>query len=626
MMPLLWAILFPALGALREFVVRVAWIAGLLALAWSYAGAQGIVPDIDMKPPRISPAAIDWDAATADLVALDPADAVPTLARLNKATETLFPGIADSPVPVLLPFNTPAFWLAHHAPKAEPAAADTPAPATSATDSRARYMSGFNLSPFFFPGPSGYDAAFSLRASDMPELGLQFGPPITVMISGSALRYQLNPAVGATPAPVKELQDKFPGIQRLILESHVRYTFMRYGVPYLVSLNCVDGPVRARRLSCREADKVAIRFLKALNVAGGTPQTQPTPPPQTAERPEAVSSVFTFHAPGDLIPGTGKRGHGGDPDTTVYARIRFPMLDAPSYANSQSFNNWGDCNFTGRSPRWMNRKGTPYRCRISNKPLVFDESKGDNYAYPWRDNFCETRDFFVGQCPAGLGHQGQDIRPADCKLRNEGADRCEAYRHDVVAVRDGMILRAPGDQMVYLVVDAPGEHIRFRYLHMNPKLLDQDGIVNGKRVREGEVIGKVGNYNRRPNGTTYHLHFDIQVPTEHGWVLVNPYMTLVSAYERLIGGRGTVVKDPPPPPKPEEPAKDESQVKENGDAKDESQVSTPANATPAVHTAAEAAAVAKPAKHLKPAKRVKKASAARGQKIRKQKQRGRGRR
>ncbi|MDB5599344.1 MAG: peptidase [Xanthobacteraceae bacterium] len=603
-------------------MVRVALIAGLLALACFNAGAQGIAPDIDMKPPRISPAAVDWNAATAELAAIVP-DQPPTLAQLNEATAALFPGIADSPVPVLLPFDTPAFWRARIAPKAEPNPAETLTPAAATPDAKAQHMAGFNLSPFFFPGPSGYDAALSLRASDMPELGLQFGPPITVMISGSALRYQLDPAVGATPAPVKELQAAFPGIQRLILESHVRYTFMRYGVPYLVSINCFDGPVRVRRLSCREADKVAMRFLKALHVAGGTPRTLQAQPPQTIERPEALSPLFTFHAPGDLIPGTGKRGHGGDPDTTVYARIRFPMRDAPAYANSQSFNNWGDCNFTGRSPRWLHTKGAPYRCRISNKPLVFDESAGGNYAYPWRDNFCETRDFFVGQCPAGLGHQGQDIRPADCQLRNEGADRCQPYRHNVVAVRDGMILRAPGDQMVYLVVDAPGEHIRFRYLHMSPTQLDQDGIVNGKRVREGDVIGKVGNYNRRPGGTTYHLHFDVQVPTEHGWVLVNPYMTLVSAYERLIGGRGTVVRDAVPI-KPEDLPKDDSHVKEDGQAKEENQVSTPSNATPAVHTVIQASPVSTPA-IMAPIKHLKQAVAVRVHKVRKRWRHWRGR-
>ena len=55
-------------------------------------------------------------------------------------------------------------------------------------------------------------------------------------------------------------------------------------------------------------------------------------------------------------------------------------------------------------------------------------------------------------------------------------------------------------------------------------------------MREGEVIGKVGNYFKRERATTYHLHFDMQVPTKYGWVFVNPYMTLVAAYERLIRG------------------------------------------------------------------------------------------
>ena len=69
-------------------------------------------------------------------------------------------------------------------------------------------------------------------------------------------------------------------------------------------------------------------------------------------------------------------------------------------------------------------------------------------------------------------------------------------------------------------------------------------MVSGRLVREGEVIGKVGNYFKRERGTTYHLHFDVQVPTRNGWVFVNPYMTLVAAYERLIRGRGHELKEP----------------------------------------------------------------------------------
>ena len=118
------------------------------------------------------------------------------------------------------------------------------------------------------------------------------------------------------------------------------------------------------------------------------------------------------------------------------------------------------------------------------------------------------------------------------------ANRCEPYQHDVVAVRDGAVLRAPGQEALYLVVNAPNERIRFRYLHMQPKQFDADGMVSGRFVREGEVIGKVGNYFKRERATTYHLHFDVQVPTKYGWVFVNPYMTLVAAYERLIRGRG----------------------------------------------------------------------------------------
>ena len=112
----------------------------------------------------------------------------------------------------------------------------------------------------------------------------------------------------------------------------------------------------------------------------------------------------------------------------------------------------------------------------------------------------------------------------------------------MVAVRDGAVLRAPGQEALYIVVNAPNERIRFRYLHMQPKQFDADGMVSGRFVREGEVIGKVGNYFKRERATTYHLHFDVQVPTKYGWVFVNPYMTLVAAYERLIRGRGREIK------------------------------------------------------------------------------------
>lgn len=498
--------------------------------AWSIAAVLVVQPLAanaaeEMAAPRITLASVDWTAVKTELAA---AAAVRTfgaaadlgfddgeLARANAITGQRFPGVARSGVPVLLPLG------------ADPAGG-------------AETYSGFRTH-MFSADPEGYDAAFALRPADFSELGSRFRDDVYVSVSGSSLLYELTRPIPDTGSPVKELQGEFPGIRRQWLENYLRYTFVRYGVPYVVSTLCHEGAARARIPSCRDADKILSKFVKALRLAGGTPQNVNVVA-ETIARPAETSDSFTYNPPGRLIQNSGFRDNDGRVDYTVYANIRFPLAQAPAFANSQSFLNWGDCDHTGRtsSPQ---QKGAPYRCRVNDKPLVFDESAAENRSYPWRDNFCEHRWFFVAQCPGGAGHQGQDIRPGTCTLRNEGADRCQPYQDSVVAVRDGVIYRPPGREAVYLIVNAPGEHIRFRYLHMNPKMLDRDGVVSGRVVRQGEVIGKVGNYDKRENGTTYHLHFDAQVLTKDGWVFVNPYMTLVAAYERLIGARGTEVKD-----------------------------------------------------------------------------------
>ncbi len=509
---------------MRETLQACCLISLVLA---SPAVAQNAASD-DMKSPRLSAADVDWSGVRTALADLEPLKSqADVLTQLNSAIAKVLPKIAASPVPVLLPFDTAAYL--HDA-------------ALGAAGDAGKYLSGFSAATLFFPGPSGFDAVVSLRPQDAPDLDLTFARPVNVQMSGSALLYALDGSVVADETAVPQLDGQFPGIRRVLIESHLRYSFVRYGVPYFVSIECFDGANSSRRLSCREADKVAMRFLKALNVVGGAPPANGASlAQQPIERPEAAASDFTYYAPGDILPGTGSRGHGGRADFTVYAKIRFPMAQAPAYANSQSFMNWGNCDLTGRIGLGGRDKNAAYRCRVNDKTLLTDESK--NYAYPWRDNFCEHRGYYVGQCPAGLGHQGQDIRPGICLEHVEGAGRCDPYQEDVVAVADGVIMRSPGDRSLYLVVDKPGEHIRFRYLHMNPQMLDAAGMVSGREVAEGEVLGAVGNYGREPGGTTYHLHFDAQVPTRDGWVFINPYMTLVAAYERLIGARGQVVND-----------------------------------------------------------------------------------
>jgi len=466
----------------------------------------------EMKLPRTTAADPDWQMAA--LNAPGGFDA------LNAAAATRFPGIANSTVPVLLPFDKDV-------------------------------LAGFQPTGFFQAGPAGYDTAFALRTADVGDLSdIRYRDPVYVLMSGLRFTYELDGPALPQGEPVKELDALFPGITRTLHEFYVRYSFTRYGVTYVAAIYCRDIRPRPKILTCKQADRVAERFLRALKLAGGNPQAAgPAAEQQPVARPEKISPEFSYFSPGFIIPGSGRRPEiSGRADDTVYARLRFPMKEAPAFANSQSFNNWGDCDFTGRTPRRLGKKGMSYTCKVNGRPLVFDEAAGRNYAYPWRDNFCEHRNFQVGQCPAGEGHQGQDLRPGNCAQFNEGADRCEPYRHEIVAAHDGMILRAAKQEAVYLFINTADTHVRLRYMHMNPRLLDTDGVLSGKTVKAGDRLGLVANYNEYERGTTYHLHFDMQVPTRIGWVFVNPYMTLVASYEQLIGARGTEIKDGDPVP------------------------------------------------------------------------------
>jgi hypothetical protein len=485
--------------------------AAVLGLALLFANAAAAQ---EMTAPRIEALAIDWTRAEGD--------APQGLAALNAASEPHFAGIAQSAVPVLLPFD---------------AAAKEPG-----------LRGGFAATPFFQAGPAGYDAAFAVEPSEVPELSdIAYAEPVYVLLSGFRFTYALDgPPLPAT-APVKELETSFPGARRVWHEFYLRTILNRYGAAYVVSIFCRDVSPKRKVLSCAQAARIADRLVQNLHLAGGSPAAERPLMPVSVARPERVSPDFTYYPPGALIAGTGRRPDlDGRADRTVYAELRFPMRDAPAFANSQSFNNWGDCDFTGRSPRRVRDKGAPYVCKVNGRALVFDEGAGANYRYPWRDNFCEHRRFQVGQCPAGEGHQGQDIRPSYCSKANEGADRCLSDKQDVVAAADGMLLRTRRQEALLLFVNSASAHLRLRYMHMRPKAMDADDLLSGRRVREGETLAAVGNYDEYEHGTTYHLHFDMQVPTAIGYVFVNPYVTLVASYERLIGARGTEIAPEPP--------------------------------------------------------------------------------
>jgi hypothetical protein len=509
---------------------------GLVALALLVIGPATAG---EMEAPSIKLSDINWDAAAASLPEHGAETPAQAFAKLNAITEKRFSGIAKSAVPVLLPFDVEAFRKEVADGKPE-------------TGDSEKYFGGFHPTKFFLPGPAGYDATFTL-SSTADGLKISFTQPILFEISGAAYVYDLDPPnhVEKEEPPPKDLVAQFPGIRRVLSEAHVRYAFERFGVPYVLSIQCYDMRPSSKHLSCREADPLALRFLNLLHTVGGAPATV-TPPKIDIARPDAKSD-FTYYGPGDLIENSGYKKMPGRADYHVYSRMRFPIAQAPGYVKSQSFMPWGDCYHTGTVGR-TGRKGASYHCKLNDKPLVFDESAPENFNYPWRDNFCELRDFLVGQCPGGYGHQGEDIRPANCVFNNAESDRCLPYQHDVAAVHDGIIRRLPGNIGLYIVVNTENERVRFRYLHMNPNTMDSDGFLNGRHVSEGEIIGKVATWGDYEHGTSYHIHFNMQVFTKIGWVWINPYMTLVSAYERQIGGRGVeILPGQPAPPIPDKP-------------------------------------------------------------------------
>jgi hypothetical protein len=549
--------------------------AGLAFLAVLVAGPAAAG---EMESPVIKLTDVNWHAAAAALSDHGTDSPEQAFVRLNGITEKRFAGIAKSAVPVLLPFDVEAFRKDVADGKPGAAASD-------------KYFGDFRPTKFFLPGPAGYDATFVIAG-----VKTRFEKPIVFEISGASYIYDLDGPDHQEVFTPRGLDDMFPGIKRILREAHVRYVFERFGVPYVLSVQCYDQRPSSKYLSCRDADPLAERFLRQLRTAGGTP-TKLQEPKFDLSRPGAKSD-FTYYGPGDLIENSGWKKMSGRADYHVYARMRFPIAQAPGYVKSQSFMPWGDCYHTGTVGR-MGRKGAPYHCKLNDKALVFDESTPENFNYPWRDNFCELRDFLVGQCPGGYGHQGEDIRPANCVLNNAEADRCLPYQHDVAAVHDGIIRRMAGDLGAYIVVNSESEHVRFRYLHMNPKFMDAAGLLNGQRVSQGEILGKVANWGDYENGTSYHIHFNMQVFSKVGWVWVNPYMTLVAAYERLIDGRGVeILAGQPAPPTPDKPPVilHPTQIPEPAAAL-AAPVAVPAAQTPAVQTDEPAAAHAKPQRH-----------------------------
>ncbi|MEZ5893901.1 MAG: M23 family metallopeptidase [Parvularculaceae bacterium] len=279
----------------------------------------------------------------------------------------------------------------------------------------------------------------------------------------------------------------------------------------------------------------AALWLASCDQFGGTAPSQPAEPedseePDTPEEPDEPEEpadpdadvpddefltddqgrTFSYVNVGDLLPNTGP----GNIDTTIYRPdIQFPLED-DAFLNSQVYRYGGSKSaVTGMTGSW--------------------QCDGSNYDYPWQDTFCESRSREQIMCPNG-GHEGVDIRPATCIPQTHNT-------HWAVAVEDGRVI-APSSSK-YTVRLQTEDGTLYRYLHLK---MDELAVTDGQYVTKGQRIGKVSNVFYNSSGslepTTYHLHFEMyqnyapDEVTDPVFDQVNPYMTLVNAYEKKLRG------------------------------------------------------------------------------------------
>ena len=350
-----------------EHPVKLAFLSALLLACLGASAAAE-----EMKPPRLSYAKVDWAEAVAALAGIDElkplaiplmsraAHSMPrSLARLNNVMSPRFPGIATSPVPVLLPFDTAALLRDQ-----------------AAGDRRRRRR------PLFVRIPRH---ASSIRARPATTRRLRSSPPTSPNwpTTGSAIRsrcrFRAPRCFTSSTYRTRARASRCRRWRRNSPASAARSWSIICATRSSASASptscqslCFDAGVpRFRMPTCRTADTIAVRFLRALQIAGGTPRQTPAAKPhgdRTARRASRTPSPTA--APAACLRDTGFRGNGGRADYTVYSQIRFPLAEAPAYAGSQM-----------------------YRLRNAVPGTV------PGYSYPWRDNFCERRGFPVGAVP-----------------------------------------------------------------------------------------------------------------------------------------------------------------------------------------------------------------------------------
>lgn len=352
--------------------------------------------------------------------------------------------------------------------------ADSPVPDGPLSSAGETYL------PVLVPGPF-----FAFQALDF------VGDPLSYTVS--ALAVDAMQSISGTRVSFRYPgEDAVPVIEAEavdigIAEQSIFAKFKRYGAAYIVTIEC-RRPNDAR---CTEVDYIRnlVKDMKEVGGARGDPAPSLLPLDAGASwvARDSADPLFTYRPPGELVPGSGA----GVTSPTVYAAgIRFPIELPKAYLNSQVYGVGGS---HGPPGSWKDPR---------------------NYAYPWRDNFCETRSWQTPACPSGTGHQGVDIRPRGP----------EDKVHWAVATEDGKITNIG----IYSVSLTGVSTTQYRYLHLE---MAQLAVKQGDLVKRGQRIGLVSD-DFGDTATPVHLHLEIlQNARGRGFLHRPPYSSLVRAYQ-----------------------------------------------------------------------------------------------
>jgi hypothetical protein len=260
----------------------------LVGLALLIAGAA---PAEEMKSPQISLARVDWDAAAASLAERSLGAPAETFAKLNVTAEMGFPGIANSTVPVLLPFDIDGF--------AKELAANPGQSPDKMVNRADRFMrSGFQATKFFLTGPAGYDAAFALTLANVPTLSdIRYADPVYVLFSGLGMTY--SSMSGPTRGQLAKALQEISRHPRYLHESYIRYSFERYGA-------ICGSHLPSRHSSARENPYLQTGRPRHGSLPARAQARRGTPAADNQsmwwlERPKGLHD-FSYFSPGLLIP------------------------------------------------------------------------------------------------------------------------------------------------------------------------------------------------------------------------------------------------------------------------------------------------------------------------------------